>query len=238
MDAMPGDAWDQGGAQDVARQWTSALMDNAWDQTDAGLAEVPPSPVTGLDLGDVSLAVVRVTSQLQSLERSNRRVPVVVDEFSDAILPVDLDNLVDPGGKLRTQNVGEWIDLANYAVGNLADSSRFSYDEVAVDQVRGALHDATLSLVTQRLLTFGQAQSIGPRAHRVTVHTLKSGLRVHWSLAIAWHPVVFGMPTPTVSSNLLDGRYLFGVDSANMSMSIDSGIFDIPQTLDVFLTVA
>ena len=239
MDAMPGSAWDaEVNPQDIARQWTSALMDHAWNQAANGSAEIPPSLVSGLDLGDISRTVVRVTSQLRSLERSNRRVPVVIDDSRDAILPIDIDGLVDPAGQLRTQNVGEWIDLAGGAVSGLADSSRFSYDELGVAQVRGALQDATLSLVTQRLLAFGHSGSMGPKAHLVTVHASKSGLRVHWSLAIAWHPVVFGMPTPTVSSNLLDGRYLFGVDSARMSMSIDSGVFDIPQTVDVYLTVA
>jgi hypothetical protein len=229
---------DRSRAEQAAREWTSALMDQAWGRDDAIDGELPPTPVPGVDLDDIAGAVVDITGQLRSLEQRNRMVPVVVAPRLDLVLPVDMDELVDPTGAMRLRDVDQWIDRANEGVVQLAQASSFSYEELPVSQVTDILENATSSLVATRILAFKFGDGAGPRLHTVTVHTSASGLRVHWSLALAWRPVFFGAPTPTVTAQLQDGKYNFGVDSRDMPMKIDEGLFDIPMTVNVDLAVA
>lgn len=221
-------------AEALARDWTQQMVDQAWSHGDAARALSVPSPVPGLSLDDIAATVIRLTDQVRVIEGRGREVPVVVLR-DDEVMPVNLDAIVGPENRFE-MDFDNWMNQATQAVDRLAKVSGLSYDRLPGEVVVGRIADATLSIVTARVLAFGPGGS-GPRRVKVTVHVKVPDLRVNWSLAKMWEPNYFGYPTPTVENILLEGRYQFGVDSDTMEMRVDDTRFDISQSPDVHLMV-
>lgn len=221
-----------------ARVWTSALMRSVLEEPIHSERQwVPASPSPLVDLTDVKTEVVRFGDQLRVCERSILNIPVLFSSFTGLAMPVDLTAVVGAEIPEAQSDVKYWLDEARNSVRRLADASSMEYEELAAPQVWGLLETATNSFVAVRFLPSFLGGAKNP-IYPICVHTTGSGLRVHWSKNITWHPVYFGAPSPKVAGKLPAGQYQFGVDGQGMIITPDPAVFDIPQVQDAYLTVA
>ena len=221
-----------------ARAWTSMLMRSVLEEPIRSERQwVPASPSPLVDLTDVRAEVVGYGDQLRVCERFELTIPVLIVPSTRLPMPVDLTAAVGTEIPEARTDVENWLDGARSVVRGLAGASSMEYEELAVPQVWGIVEAATNAFVSVRFLPSLFSGTKVP-TYPIRVHTTASALRVHYSLNITWNPVVFGAPSPTVAGKLQAGRYQFGVDGKGVAMMKDTGVFDVPQVQDAYLTVA
>lgn len=250
MDEKNGREGRQREAERIAEEWTSTLLKPILVAPPEGLeftvaALVSPGIELGyvtspVDLSDVRAEVVRYGRQLRSVASVGRTtVPCLVSLPAHDPVPVDLAVAANADMPTASGDIDKWLDRARDEIVRLADlSPALSYTEVPVPQAVAALRMGTVDFVTTRIMAGWTPGTRKTKLHTIRVHTTASGLRVHYSLNISWHPLYFGAPSPIVSGKLPAGRYQFGVDGPKVAITQDPAVFDIPQITDAHLSVA
>jgi len=180
--------------------------------------------------------VLSLSLQLRWAANAGREVPVLIEPDSGTLLPVNLVKAVGAEVPFKTDEFDRWLDEASEMVSELAEASSVTLAFRTPPDVMSFLRGSTADLVTTRFATAFARGRVN--LYPVCVHTTAANLRVHYSLNIAWSPVYFGAPSPTVRGKLQAARYQFGVDGVGMTLARDPAVFDIPQTVDAYLTVA